>query len=224
MTVMHPFTLPRAPLLAAPLLLSACMSLAPPHEAPALPVPATFDTTAADPAPLLPGGSGTSFVLDARLRTLLGLALADNRDLRVAVLAVERARAQYGIAQAERLPTVTAGASASRTRTADDLTAAGRGNTASQYSASIGLASWEIDFWGRVRVTVRQRAWLPRSEPPSLRGGRSCAAITGGTGARWDVSVAGPRSPACTPPGMGSSLPYKMAPCSSGSSMSPHGG
>ncbi len=152
MTVMPSLTLSRAPLLlTAPLLLSACMSLAPPHQAPALPVPATFDAAAADPAPLLPGGSGTSFVLDARLRTLLGLALADNRDLRVAVLAVERARAQYGIAQAERLPTLNAGASASRTRTADDLTPAGRGNTASQYSASIGLASWEIDFWGRVR-------------------------------------------------------------------------
>lgn len=147
----------RAALLAAPLLLGACTSLAPPYETPALPVPATFDAATADPDPIAPAWTPKgltareSFVLDARLRTLLGLALADNRELRVAMLAVERARAQYGIAQAERLPTLSAAASASRTRTADDLAAAGRGNTASLYSASIGLASWEIDFWGRVR-------------------------------------------------------------------------
>ncbi len=150
--MLRPLFLARAPLAAAPLLLlSACMSLAPPHELPAPPVPATLDAPAPAKAALAPEPTGPAFVLDARLRTLLGMALADNRDLRVAVLAVERARAQYGIAQADRLPTVTATGNAARTRTADDLTTAGRGNVAGQYSASVGLAAYEIDFWGRVR-------------------------------------------------------------------------
>ncbi len=144
--------LARAPLLAAPLVLAACTSLAPPHEPPAPPVPATFDTSAPAAVPLAAADPAQpAFVLDARLRTLLAMALAGNRDLRVAVLAVERARAQYGIAQADLLPTVAATGTAARTRTAEDLTAAGRGSTASQYSAGVGLASYEIDFWGRVR-------------------------------------------------------------------------
>ncbi len=149
-----PFAVLRLPLLAAPLWLAACTSLAPSPEVPALPVPATFDAPAPPSAPLAGAPSSATqplYVQDARLRTLLGMALADNRDLRVALLAVERARAQYGIAQADLLPTVNATGAASRTRTADDLTAAGRGNAGSQYSASIGSAAYEIDFWGRVR-------------------------------------------------------------------------
>lgn len=145
------------------------MSLAPPPLQPALPVPPTltdqaaeppaaararFDNAADHPADSATGAAAAatpSPIHNPRLRQLLDLALAENRDLRLAMLAVERARAQYGIAQAERLPTLNANANANRSRSADDLTTPGRSNFSAQYSASVGLASYEIDFWGRVR-------------------------------------------------------------------------
>ncbi|MCA0442284.1 MAG: efflux transporter outer membrane subunit [Proteobacteria bacterium] len=139
-------------------LLAGC-NLAPRYQAPELPVPETVAP------PLAQGAASTDavaltnagpmqwqdFVQEPRLRELVGMALANNRDLRVALLAVEKARAQYGVTQADRFPTVNASGAASRARTADDLTTPGRPSTTSQYSAQLGFASYEIDFFGRVR-------------------------------------------------------------------------
>lgn len=80
---------------------------------------------------------------DARLERVVEQALAHNRDLRVAVLNVERARAQYRISRAERLPSV--GGSLSQTRAGGDVP------VTESYSASLGLASFELDLFGRVR-------------------------------------------------------------------------
>ena len=138
------------------LLLTGCANLAPPYATPQSPLPNDISAALQAPAAAsahtdLPAADLTHWVQEPRLRQLLGQALADNRDLRQALLAVERAQAQYGISQAERLPSIIASGNASRSRTADDLTAAGRSNTSNQYSASLGLSSYEIDFWGRVR-------------------------------------------------------------------------
>ncbi|RKJ96853.1 efflux transporter outer membrane subunit [Alicycliphilus denitrificans] len=157
--------IPRRALLAAPLALAACTSLAPDYQAPALPVPptvgaaqppiaaqapdpareATLHVTEAGPLPW------SDFVQEPRLREVVALALAHNRDLRVAALAIERARAQYGIERSALFPTVNATGAGARSRTADDLTTAGRPNTTGQYSAQLGFSSYEIDFFGRVR-------------------------------------------------------------------------
>lgn len=85
------------------------------------------------------------------LRQAIAQALTHNRDLRVALLNIERARAQYGIASAAQLPTVAATAQGSRGRTSADLSSNGQSGTASQYTAQLAVTSFELDLWGRVR-------------------------------------------------------------------------
>ena len=140
------------------LALAGCTSLAPDYARPALPVPATLNGTNGTNGPegtaLAPetGPMGwQEFLQEPRLRELVALALQNNRDLRVAVLAIEKARAQYGVEQSNRFPAVGATAAGNRTRTADDLNTSGRSPTSSQYSAQLGFSSYEIDFFGRVK-------------------------------------------------------------------------
>jgi len=121
--------------------LSGC-SMMPSYERPAAPVPGSWPAPAAavgTPAADLPW---QQFFGDQRLRQLIGIALRGNRDLRVAVLNIEQARAQYDIRRADRLPTVGITASGSRAPNGD-------GNKTT-YSAGLGFSSWEIDFFGRV--------------------------------------------------------------------------
>ena len=140
------------------LALAGCTSLAPDYARPMLPVPATLNGTNGPNGPegtaLTPetGPMGwQEFLQEPRLRELVALALQNNRDLRVAVLAIEKARAQYGVEQSNRFPAVGATAAGNRTRTADDLNTSGRSPTSSQYSAQLGFSSYEIDFFGRVK-------------------------------------------------------------------------
>ena len=140
------------------LALAGCTSLAPDYARPMLPVPATLNGTNGPNGPegtaLAPetGPMGwQDFLQDPRLLELVALALQNNRDLRVAVLAIEKARAQYGVEQSNRFPAVGATAAGNRTRTADDLNTSGRSPTSSQYSAQLGFSSYEIDFFGRVK-------------------------------------------------------------------------
>lgn len=82
-------------------------------------------------------------LVDPRLERVVAQALENNRDLRVAMLNVERARAQYRIQRAERVPAV--GANVSMERTGGDAP------TTDSFTASAGLASFELDLFGRVR-------------------------------------------------------------------------
>lgn len=83
------------------------------------------------------------FFVDPALRDVVGLALENNRDLRIATLNVERARAQYRIQRADRLPAV--GVNATMERTGGDVP------VSEGYNAGIGLAAFELDLFGRVR-------------------------------------------------------------------------
>jgi multidrug efflux system outer membrane protein len=64
---------------------------------------------------------------------------------------VERARTLYGIQREQLYPAVNATAGASKQRTAADLTQAGQSRISERYDAAVGVYSWEIDFFGRVR-------------------------------------------------------------------------
>jgi multidrug efflux system outer membrane protein len=130
--------------------LAGCVNLAPDFAAPASPVPPALPASGVEaPTPLDVGWR--SFFVEPRLRGTIELALANNRDLRVAALNIERARAQYGIARAGLFPTVEAGAGGSRSRTPGSLSTSGEPRISSQYSADLGLTSYEIDLFGRVR-------------------------------------------------------------------------
>ena len=128
-------------------LLSGC-SLAPLYQRPAAPVapewPAGTSTAADSTAGVATADiAWQEFVGDARLRELIALALQNNRDLRVAALAIEQARAQYQIRRADEVPSVNATASGTRQPTPD-------GGNSSVYTAGLALTSWEIDFFGRI--------------------------------------------------------------------------
>jgi outer membrane protein, multidrug efflux system len=124
-------------------LVSGC-SLIPKYERPAAPVAADWlspSATTGQPAADLPW---QDFFQDAKLRSLIGIALANNRDLRVAVLNIEQARAQYDIRRADLLPTLGAQAGAARAPNAS-------GKLANTYTVGLGFSAWEIDLFGRIR-------------------------------------------------------------------------
>lgn len=140
-------------LLGLTLVLASCAWLTPSYEVPALPVAARY------PADAEPGTDGVvavqtdwrDYFPDLRLQALIAQALANNRDLRAATLRVAEARSLYGIQRADRFPSVNAQADLYRSRTPADLSVTGAPLVASQYQVALGAASWEIDFWGRVR-------------------------------------------------------------------------
>ena len=141
--------LARTPLAAAcaALLLAGC-SMMPVYERPPAPVATQWPTLgAALPADATARAAGDlpwqAFVVDARLRTLIEQALAGNRDLRMAALAIEQARAQYQIRAADQTPTLNLAAAGNRQP-------ASGGGISSTYTVGLAMASWEIDFFGRI--------------------------------------------------------------------------
>lgn len=134
------------------LLLAGCASAPPRAEPPALELPAArWSHAAAVPAAsaaALP--AWRDLVRDARLREVIALALENNRDLRVALLGVEQARATYQVQDATRRPTLQATGSSSASFTPAEASSSGRDTLNRSYSVGIGISAWELDLFGRV--------------------------------------------------------------------------
>ncbi len=144
---MRKVALPPLCAVAAAFVLSGC-SMIPKYERPPAPVAAQWpgvQVPAADAGVAAADIPWQEFVQDERLRKVIALALEHNRDLRIAALSIEQARAQYQIRRADRTPTVNLAAAATRQPAID-----GSGGMTSSYSVGFALASWEIDFFGRV--------------------------------------------------------------------------
>jgi multidrug efflux system outer membrane protein len=143
--------LKHAAALLAALVLAGC-TLAPKYERPAPPVPADWTSGAG-----AKGQEGAALpdwrqvVADAPMRALVELALANNRDLRVAALNVERAQAQYQIARSDLLPTIAAGADSTTQRLPKTLTSSGNPATSRSYRVGLGMSSFELDLFGRIQ-------------------------------------------------------------------------
>lgn len=146
--LMSKLKLPQLLTVSAVVLLAGC-SLIPPNERPAAPVAATYPAygSAAVLVPASPDPAASmawqDFFADPKLKRLIDLALANNRDLRVAVLNIEQTRAQYQIRRADQFPSVNGVLSGSRTPKAD-------GGSNSLYNVGLAVTSYELDFFGRV--------------------------------------------------------------------------
>ncbi|HEY1718986.1 MAG TPA: AdeC/AdeK/OprM family multidrug efflux complex outer membrane factor [Verrucomicrobiae bacterium] len=135
--------------------LAGC-TLAPNYKRPAAPVAQTWPKnsavkTRATQTNAVADIGWREFFRDPRLQQLIGLALTNNRDLRVAVLNVEQSRAQYRIERAALLPEIDATGSELRQRLPHDLSGTGIPVTSSEYSLSLGTTSYELDLFGRIR-------------------------------------------------------------------------
>lgn len=154
--------------------LAGC-SLAPDYQRPALPVPSDWPdqprvqygayshptTVGLQPAAAVaPVGASPAaelgwraFFRDPRLQALIALSLVNNRDLREAVSRVEEARAQYGIQRGAQWPSIGAGIQGTRQRMPPNMRVAGpdSSSVSSSYQAGIGLTTFEIDLFGRLR-------------------------------------------------------------------------
>ncbi|HMO45494.1 MAG TPA: efflux transporter outer membrane subunit [Rubrivivax sp.] len=129
------------------LLLGGCASMAPPYQRPEAPVAASFPDDAAPAAAATPAADldWRQFFADPRLKRLIELSLQNNRDLRTAVLNIERVRAMYQIQRSEQFPTLQLGATGLYQPNAD-----GRGNHRF-YTAGLNVTGYELDLFGRVR-------------------------------------------------------------------------
>src|ERR1039458_7934300 len=144
------------------LVLTGC-TMIPKYERPAAPVAAQYPaTTGPQKESVVSDIAWRNFFAEERLKKLIGLALANNRDLRVAVLNVEQSRAQYRITRSASFPTVDG--SGSYTRSSTSGTTVGQGGASmgtgtfieTQWSASLGTTAYELDLFGRVRSLNKQ--------------------------------------------------------------------
>ena len=128
-------------------------TMIPSYERPAAPVAASFPNAAQAGAESTPADAiaWRDYFADARLREVIALALANNRDLRVAALNIEKARAQYRIQRADLFPAVGASGGMNAQRLPADLSPSGDAGVNRSYSATIGFSAYELDFFGRIR-------------------------------------------------------------------------
>jgi multidrug efflux system outer membrane protein len=123
--------------------LGACTSMAPKYERPAAPVAAEFPDAAASGVTSAPATDidWQAYFADARLKQLIDIALKNNRDLRVAVLNIEAARATYQIRRSDLFPTVNVGMNMQRQNY----------DVKELYTVGASVSGYELDLWGRVR-------------------------------------------------------------------------
>ena len=142
-------------LLTVPLVLTlAACSLAPDYARPEAPVPVSWpagDAYLAQSEAALPAVSYRDVFRDPRLQALIGQAMANNRDVRIAAANLAAARAQVGVVRSAQFPQVGVGASADlQTR---------EGVDSESYRIQGGIASFELDLFGRLaNATEAQRA------------------------------------------------------------------
>ena len=143
--------------------LAGCSTMAPKYSQPALPVPAEWPKTDTPHTASAKVDQKTTvditwqeFFIDVKLQKLIDLAIKNNRDLKVAALNIERSGVLYQIQRNDLLPKVDATADAGFQRIPADLSAIGKSMTVEQYNIGLGISSYELDLFGRVRSLQEQ--------------------------------------------------------------------
>jgi multidrug efflux system outer membrane protein len=142
-------------------LITICLTgctMAPWYTRPAPPIPTDWPSGEAykkdisdTPAPSALELMWQKFFSDERLQKVIAMALDNNRDLRIAALNVEKAKALYGIQRAELFPKLDAVGVGGKQRVSADLSDTKSAKITERYSADLGVLSWEIDLFGRIR-------------------------------------------------------------------------
>lgn len=145
----------RKPAFAASALLLAMIlggcSMAPTYERPQAPVAANWNSPAAENGQAASNLDWQTFIVDSELRSLVSVALDNNRSLRQTLLDIEQARAQYRIQRADRVPGLNAAANGNRQRLPGDLSNSGSSAVSSSYQVGLALPEYELDLFGRVK-------------------------------------------------------------------------
>ncbi|WP_448662077.1 efflux transporter outer membrane subunit [Sphingomonas sp. CJ20] len=137
--------------------LAGC-SMEPKYVQPAAPVPPSWPSGDAYPVQgdaALPTVTYRDIFRDARLQTLIGQALANNRDLQVAAANIRAARAQYRVQRADRFPDVATSVGATESGGQRSGTSGGSTAARSSFTADIGITGFELDLFGRVASLTR---------------------------------------------------------------------
>jgi multidrug efflux system outer membrane protein len=126
------------------------------YSRPGMPVPPGWPESAAahttmPAAPLASDTKWQEYYIDERLQAVIELALANNRDLRMAALNIEKTQSLYRIQRGALYPSVGVLFAAQAYRLPEKMTDDGRAKTVEQYSVNVGTLSWEIDLFGRLR-------------------------------------------------------------------------
>ena len=129
--------------------LTGCVSLAPEYQRPASPVPQQFSLSRNGLTPAVAGYQDTGwrhFFVDPQVVGLISEALENNRDLKMAALKVEEARAQFTVTDADRYPQLIASSGITYSGGLKSDKPASQ-----QYDAGLAVISYELDFFGRLR-------------------------------------------------------------------------
>ena len=133
------------------LLASGCMTMEPRYIRPEAAVPPSWpvgDPYLRQSEAVLPAVTYQQIFRDSRLQSLIGQGLANNQDLAVAAANIAAARAQHRIQRAELFPELDASAGVTGAK-------GETGGTSTQFTAGVGIPSFELDLFGRIRSLTK---------------------------------------------------------------------
>ena len=133
------------------LLASGCMTMEPRYIRPEAAVPPSWpvgDPYLRQSEAVLPAVTYQQIFRDPRLQSLIEQGLANNQDLAVAAANIAAARAQHRIQRAELFPELDASAGVTGAKSET-------GGTSTQFTAGVGIPSFEMDLFGRIRSLTK---------------------------------------------------------------------